>query len=209
MLLVRNSAIAEKMAIDLDLNNIERQKIERTMSVDVENIIELNPEILQAKAIVMQSDKWHPGVIAILSTRISKQFNRPTVMIAIDKENGKGSLRSIREFPLLNVLKESSDILVNFGGHDFAAGLTIREENIEEFKRRFITAANDKLGDQDVMTKLNLDAEVKFEELTFDFMESIRLLEPFGNENPQPILFAMPNKHGLLKWWAKRISNSI
>lgn len=189
MLLVRNSSIAEKMAIDLDLNNIERQKIEKTMSVDVENTIQLHPEILRAKAIVMESEKWHPGVIAILSTRISKQFNRPTVMIAIDKELGKGSLRSIREFPLLSVLKDSADILMNFGGHDFAAGLTIKEEHIEEFKRRFIQAANEKLGDQDVMSKLSLDAEVQFEDLTFDLMESIRLLEPFGNENPQPVLY--------------------
>lgn len=189
MLLVRNSAVAEKMAIDLDLNNIERQKIEKTMSIDVEAMIETNGDILKAKAIVLQSDKWHPGVIAILSTRISKLYNRPTVMIAIDKGIGKGSLRSIKEFPLLNFLKDCSDILLNFGGHDFAAGLTIKEENIEEFKRRFIQAANEKLGDQDVMNKLVLDAQVQFDELTFDLMESIRLLEPFGNENPQPILY--------------------
>lgn len=189
MLLVRNAQTAEKMAIELDLNNIERQKIERTMSLDVENTITLNPEILNKKAIIMESDKWHPGVIAILSTRISKHYNRPTVMIAIDKEIGKASLRSIPEFPLLNVLKDSSDILINFGGHDFASGLTIKLQHIEEFKRRFIEAANAKLGDNDVMQKLHLDAEVKFNELTFDFMESIRLLEPYGNENPQPVLY--------------------
>jgi len=189
MLLVRNAALAEKMALELDLNNIERQKIERTMSMDVESIIANNPEILKRKAIVLQSDKWHPGVIAILSTRISKQYNRPTVMIAIDKEIGKGSLRSIREFPLLNVLKDCSSKLMNFGGHDFAAGLTIKEEDIEEFKTAFTKAADEKLGDQDVMSKLMIDAEVKFEDLTFDLMESIRLLEPFGNENPQPILY--------------------
>src|SRR5581483_4204487 len=96
----------------------------------------------------------HPGVIAILSARISKHYNRPTVMIAIDKDLGKGSLRSIPEFPLLPVLKESSDILINFGGHDFAAGMTIKEQHIEEFKRRFIQAADEKLKDHDVMTKL-------------------------------------------------------
>jgi single-stranded-DNA-specific exonuclease len=189
MLLVRNAAIAEKMALELDLNNIERQKIERTMSLDVESIIASQPEIMQKKAIVMQSEKWHPGVIAILSTRISKQFNRPTVMIAIDKGVGKGSLRSIREFPLLNVLKDCSDLLINFGGHDFAAGLTIKEENISEFTKRFTEAAEKLLGDNDVLNKLNLDAEIKFEDLTFDLLESIRLLEPFGNENPQPVLY--------------------
>ena len=188
VLLIRNVVTAEKMALELDLNNIERQKIERTMSTDVESTIGEHPEMLKHKAIIMQSDKWHPGVIAIISTRISKQYNRPTVMIAIDKGIGKGSVRSIREFPLLPVLKECSDILLNFGGHDFAAGLTIKEQNIEEFKRRF-KAADEKLRDSDIVNKFYLDSEVKFGDLTFDFMESIRLLEPFGNENPQPILY--------------------
>ncbi len=189
LLLIRNVAGAEKLAMELDLNNIERQKIERTMSADVELMLKEHPQILHDKAIVLSSDRWHPGVIAILSTRISKQYNRPTVMIAIDKELGKGSMRSIPEFPLLSVLKESADILTNFGGHDFAAGLTIKEHHIDEFRKRFIAAANLALKDNDILTKLNLDAEIRFEELTFDFMESIRLLEPFGNENPPPILY--------------------
>lgn len=189
MLLVKNSDLAEKMAIELDLNNIERQKIERTMSVDVDSTLLENPGILDHKAIVMVSDKWHPGVIAIISTRISKQHNRPTVMIALEKGVGKGSMRSIKEFPLLPTLKNCSDLLMNFGGHDFAAGLTLPEENIEEFKRRFIAAADEQLKDIDVLSKLPLDAEVNFKELTFDFMESLKLLEPYGNENPQPILY--------------------
>lgn len=194
ILLVKNTETAEKMAVELDLNNIERQKIERTMSTDVEQMIQTKPEILSDKAIVLNSDKWHPGVIAIISTRISKQFNRPTVMIALEKGIGKGSVRSIPEFPLLDVLKDCSDLLINFGGHDFAAGLTIKEENIDAFRKRFVAAANIKLTDQDVMTKLSLDAEVKFTELTFDFMESLKLLEPFGTENPQPILFCHTNQ---------------
>ncbi|MFQ5729658.1 MAG: single-stranded-DNA-specific exonuclease RecJ [Waddliaceae bacterium] len=189
LLLIRNVLAAEKMAEELDLNNIERQKIERTMSLDVDQSFTTHPDITKQKAIVMSSEKWHPGVIAILSTRLSKHYNRPTAMIAIENHIGKGSLRSIHEFPLLPVLKECSDILLNFGGHDFAAGLTIKEENIEEFKKRLIKAANAKLTEKDVLTKLHLDSEVQFEELTFDFMESIKLLEPFGNENPQPILF--------------------
>lgn len=189
VLLIRNVLTAEKMAQELDLNNIERQKIERTMSADVENMILSDPEILKHKAIILQSDKWHPGVIAIISTRISKHYNRPAVIIAIDKEIGKGSLRSIHEFPLLQILKDNSDILMNFGGHDYAAGLTLKESNIEEFKRRFIRAADEKLNDNDVVNKLHLDSEIKFDELSFDFMESVRLLEPFGNENPPPVLY--------------------
>ncbi len=189
LLLIRNAKQAEKMAQELDLNNLERQKIERTMTADVDQIISHHPDILQKKAVVIHSDKWHPGVIAILCTRISKHYNRPTVMIAIENGIGKGSLRSIQEFPLLSVLRDCSDLLINYGGHDYAAGLTIKEENIPEFKRRFIEAANKKLSTHDVVTKLNLDSEVKFSDLTFDLMESVKLLEPFGNENPQPLMY--------------------
>jgi single-stranded-DNA-specific exonuclease len=190
LLLIRNVITAEKMALELDLNNIERQKIERNMSADVENMLRQNPDLLQYKAIILHAKDWHPGVIAIICTRLSKQYNRPIIIIAIDDKGiGKGSLRSIPEFPLLSVLKESADLLLNFGGHDFAAGLTIKEQNIEEFKKRFLKAAEDKLRDSDVVNKLHLDSEVQFQDLSFDFMESIRLLEPFGNENPSPVFY--------------------
>jgi single-stranded-DNA-specific exonuclease len=189
VLLIRNVVSAEKMAVELDLNNIERQKIERTMSAEVEKMIADDPEMLKHKAIILYSE-WHPGVIPILSARIAKHYNRPTVIIAVNEDIGKGSLRSIHEFPLLPVLKNNADILLNFGGHDFAAGLTLKKQNIEEFKRRFINAADESLKDSDVLSKLYLDSEVSFEDLSFDFIESMRLLEPFGNENPPPVFYS-------------------
>ncbi len=190
LLLIKDPITAEIIAKELDVNNIERQKIEREMAKDVDEYIRMHPEMMNDKAIVMDSDQWHPGVIAIVTARIAKQFNRPTVMIARDTETAKGSMRSIREFPLLNSLKSCSDILLNFGGHDYAAGLTINCKDIDSFRRRFIAIANQSLEENDVVNKLYLDSEVDFEELTFNFMESLNLLEPYGNENPQPILFA-------------------
>ena len=111
------------------------------------------------------------------------------MIIAIEQDVGKGSLRTISEFPLLPVLKENSDLLINFGGHDYAAGLTIKAENIELFKSRFIEVANKRLKENDIQSKLQLDAKINFGDLTFDFMESLNLLEPFGNENPAPIFY--------------------
>ncbi|HSW87145.1 MAG TPA: single-stranded-DNA-specific exonuclease RecJ [Rhabdochlamydiaceae bacterium] len=189
LLLIRDPVAAEALAKELDLNNIERQKIERKDSEDVEQFIFKHPQMLHEKAIVLNSDKWHPGIIPIITARIAKQYNRPTLVIAVDQGLGKGSIRTIPEFPLLPVLRENADLLVNFGGHDFAAGLTIKEENIEAFKHKFIEAANKSLKEQDIVSKLHLDAKINFGELTFDFMESLNLLEPFGNENPAPILF--------------------
>jgi single-stranded-DNA-specific exonuclease len=189
ILLVRNILAAEKLAIELNLYNIERQKIERMMTKDVEKMIHEHKALTEKRAIVLSSRKWHPGIIAILAMRLSKHFNRPCVMIASDGQIGKGSVRSIPEFPVLPALKELSDLLLNFGGHDAAAGLTIREQNIEEFTARFIQIANEKLQETHITPKLYLDAEVPFDQLTFDLMDSLKLLEPYGQGNPPPILF--------------------
>jgi single-stranded-DNA-specific exonuclease len=189
LLLIRDPVAAEALAKELDLNNIERQKIERRDSEDIEQYILKHPQILNEHAIVLYSNKWHPGIIPIITARIAKQYNRPTVVISIDQGLGKGSIRTIPEFPLLHHLRDNAELLENFGGHDFAAGLTIKEENITSFKDRFIQAANQHLKEHDVIAKLHLDAKISFNDLTFDFMESFSLLEPFGNENPAPILY--------------------
>ncbi len=189
LLLLRDATLAEALAKELDLNNIERQKIERRDAEDIEIFLQQNPAILEKKAIVLHSDKWHPGIIPIITARIAKQYNRPTVVIAIDQGIGKGSIRTIPEFPLLSVLKDNAALLENFGGHDFAAGLTIRDSNIHEFQERFIAAAAERLTDQDVISKLRLDAKISFTDLTFDFMESLNLLEPYGHENPSPVFY--------------------
>lgn len=189
LLLVRNALAAEKLAIELNLYNIERQKIERLMTKDVEKTLDENKHLLTQKAIILSSRKWHPGIIAILAMRLAKHFNRPCVMIALDGQIGKGSVRSIPEFPVIPVLRELSDLLLNYGGHDAAAGLTIREHSIEEFTSRFIQIANAKLQEVHITPKLYVDAEVAFSELSFELMESMKLLEPFGHGNPPPVLF--------------------
>lgn len=189
ILLCRDPHDAEILAKELDNHNIERQKIERKDSEDIETLLIENPEILQEKAIVIHSNKWHPGIIPIITARIAKQYNRPTLVIAIDDGIGKGSMRTISEFPLLPTLKDNEELLLNFGGHDFAAGLMIDEKNIEKFKHKFIQSVNRSLKEQDIRTKLHLDAKISFADLTFDFMESLNLLEPFGNGNPAPIFY--------------------
>ncbi len=189
LLLIRDSQEGEALAKELDLHNLERQKIEREASDDIEEFIFQHPEVLLEKAIILASEKWHPGIIPIISARIAKQYSRPTLIISIEQGIGKGSIRTIPEFPLLPILKQNEDLLINYGGHDYAAGLTIKKENIPAFRKRFIEAADQALKEQDVVAKLYLDAKINFNDLTFDFMESLNLLEPFGNENPHPILY--------------------
>jgi single-stranded-DNA-specific exonuclease len=179
----------ERLCQELDLNNLERQRIEKQGTEELQAICEKYPEKLQEKAIILASDQWHPGIIAILSAKLAKQYNRPTLILSIEHGIAKGSLRTIPEFPLLQVLKANEHLLLNFGGHDFAAGLTMKEENIPLFSKNFLIAA-DQLIPKDLIAKIYLDAEIKLKDLTFDFMDSLQLLEPFGHENPPPLLYA-------------------
>lgn len=189
LLLIKDEKEAECLAQELDMMNQERQKIERKDAEDIEQHLAKHPEIFKEKAIVLYSDKWHSGIIAIISARIAKQYNRPTIIITIDNGIGKGSIRTIPEFPVLNTLKQHADLLLNYGGHDYAAGLTIKQENIEKFKQAFISTANAKLKEQDITPKLYLDSFVSFKDLTFEFLDSLNLLEPYGSDNPQAILY--------------------
>lgn len=204
LLLARNEERAEALAKELDLFNLERQKIEQTVSLDVEKVLHAQPQLLKNRAIVLCSRKWHPGVIPIICARIAKQYNRPTAIIVIDKEIGKASLRTIREFPLLPALKACADLLISYGGHDFAAGMTIKEQDIERFKKRFIQAANQTLREQDMTPKLPIDAYAKFKELTYDLLSSLELFEPYGNENLQPILYCEAKQA-----WAPKVISKL
>jgi single-stranded-DNA-specific exonuclease len=189
LLLIKDEKEGETLAQELDMMNQERQKIERRDSEEIEEYLIHHPEIFNEKAIVLYSHKWHSGIIAIISARIAKQYNRPTIIITIENGIGKGSIRTIPEFPVLGTLKQQAHLLLNYGGHDYAAGLTIKEENIEAFKKAFIAKANEKLGEQDVTPKLYIDSLVSFKDLTFEFLESLNLLEPYGSDNPQAILY--------------------
>jgi single-stranded-DNA-specific exonuclease len=189
LLLTRNEKKAEALAQELDLFNSERQKIEQVVAKDVEQYLEKHPEVFKNKAIVLSSENWHPGVIPIICARVAKHYNRPTLLISVDDGIGKGSMRTIREFPLLPVLKKSADLFLNYGGHDFAAGLLIPQKNIEQFKKRFIHAANSSLQEQDMILKLMIDARADFKDLNYDLLSSLELFEPYGNENPTPILY--------------------
>jgi len=190
LLLVRDMGEAEALARDLDQMNQKRQKIERKDTENLDREISENPSLVKNNAIVLHSYTWHSGIIAILATKISKLYNKPTIVITIKDGIGKGSIRTIPEFPVLEILKKNKDLLINFGGHDYACGLTIKEENIPILKERFIKDAQINLKEKDVQPKLYLDAKISFMELTFEFLESLTLLEPYGMENPQVTLYA-------------------
>jgi single-stranded-DNA-specific exonuclease len=189
LLLLRDPEVATRLSQDLNAHNLERQKIERLAATDIEALLASSPDLAEQKAILLASPDWHPGIIPILATRIAKSYNRPTLLLSIEKGVAKGSFRTIPEFPILPFLRANSELFINSGGHDFAAGLTMAEEHIPELRRRLLAAVHEQLHERDVLSKLYLDAPISFRELTFDFMESLSLLEPFGHENPPPLLY--------------------
>lgn len=190
ILLISDPDKGDQLAHELEEYNILRQNIERAISEEIDHFLQKETTLLNNKAIVLSSCNWHPGVIAITAAKLAKEYNRPILIISIEEGIGKGSLRTIKEFPLLATLKKYEDHLINYGGHDFAAGLTIAEESIPAFAKGFIEETNLAINDFDLISKLQIDAEIKFTDITFEFMESLALLEPFGNENPAPLLYA-------------------
>jgi single-stranded-DNA-specific exonuclease len=190
LLLAKDSSEAEALACELDLNNKARQEIEQSMIEHLDALLEAEPLHLSQRGIVLASDRWHTGIIPLLCTRISRKYNRPCAVIAIEGELGKGSLRSIRELPILEPLKKMKELFVNFGGHDYAAGITIECKHIEAFRQKFQQLANCNLSDHDIAPKISLDAPLNFRDINFDLIESLDLLEPYGLDNPPPLFFA-------------------
>lgn len=187
LLLAKDWERADLLAKELDAQNTERQKIERQMNEHLSELIKEDPKALEEPMIIFASDQWHPGVIPILSARLSKQHNRPVCLIAIENGIGKGSMRTISEFPLLAMLHESRELLIDYGGHDFAAGLTIDAQHVEAFKKAAKKHAKNRLKSVDFGSKLQIDAAVHFCDLNFDLLDALSLFEPYGHENPPPV----------------------
>lgn len=190
LLLAKDTETGQRLAQELDLNNSKRQKLERQMVAELDELILEDPNCLNDKAIILSSEKWLPGIVPLLTARVTKQFHRPCAIIALEGDLGKGSLRSISNFPLLEPLKELAPLFVNYGGHDFAAGVIIKKDQIPAFKKGLIDIANKTLADTDTVSQVHLDAAIHFSDLDFDLIESLELLEPYGNENPPPIFYS-------------------
>ncbi len=141
--------------------------------------------------IVLGSHHWHPGVVGIVASTFMRRFQKPCFIISIDDDgNGKGSGRSIPGISLVEALHACRDFIVAGGGHDMAAGLEIREEMIESFRRKFDEYVKMHSSPEMFRPELMIDTEVSFDELGADILDAYELLEPFGNSNPQPLFMS-------------------
>jgi len=180
---------AQRIAADLEVWNQERQRIEQSVLSDAERQIAEDVDLPKARCIVLASRHWHLGVVGIVASRIVERYGRPTVLIALDEQGlGKGSARSIPGFHLHQGLSACADLLVRFGGHRQAAGLTIREEQIPAFREKLSAQVAAAVGEGDLFSSLTVDATVELEDLTFSLIGELERLRPHGIGNPEPTL---------------------
>ncbi len=187
LLLCDDPQQAAAMAAELDANNTERQALEQEILRDALAMVGSATKAGEKKSIVLASEAWHPGVIGIVASRIVDMYNRPTILIALRDGNGRGSGRSIPGFHLHEALCACSEHLVKFGGHKYAAGLSIDEATLEAFMARFEEVAEGRLTPEDLTPELAIDAELSAGQLTVSLAETVQGLAPFGIGNPEPV----------------------
>ncbi len=178
---------SRSLAAALDRVNRERQSIEEIICEQAKELC-IKEHTAAPGAFVLVSDAWHPGVIGIVASRIVEEFYRPTALICVKDGVGKGSARSIPGFDLYRGFTHCSDLLLGFGGHKYAAGFTISEDRISDFRERLCTVVMDAMGAQGFTRTLMVDGAVLLEDLTIELLREIEKLAPFGPGNPEPRL---------------------
>lgn len=193
LLLTEDRDEALEIAGYLNEENQSRQRLEQ--EILEEALVELEKQSIadNDKIIILAGENWHPGVIGIVASRLVDRFYRPTIMISLENGIGKGSGRSIPGFNLYGALEHVKDCLINFGGHEMAAGLSIEGNSISLVRDLLNRYADNKLQKKDLVPVLNVDAELPWQDINQDLIREIGTLAPFGYRNPYP-LFALRGK---------------
>ena len=181
-------AEAERIAAELCELNVSRQSEENRISEEAMALAERTHDFENDPVLVLAGDNWHHGVIGIVSSRITEKYNLPSILISVEDGIGKGSGRSIKGLNISDALESCKDLLEKYGGHDLAAGLTVKAENIDELRVRINEYARTHLDPEEAEASIEIDCEVQSSELTIENAEELMRLEPCGSGNPQPIL---------------------
>ena len=180
------------IARELDAHNLNRREVENRIRDQAAATIEKNRYHEKHKGLVVAHQDWHRGVVGIVASRLLNRYYRPVFVLAVEGDEASGSGRCIEGMNLADSLNACSDLLIQHGGHEAAAGLTIKTENLDEFAARFDQYACEHLSEEDLIPKLKVDLEVQPSYVTMQAIEELQQLEPFGAENSAPLL-AMHN----------------
>lgn len=190
LLLTSSETEAGEIAACLNQMNSERQSIEKKI---LENTTELMQDLGTARAsIVLCSQEWHSGIIGIVASRLSETYRKPCALICVDGNNGRGSVRSVADFNIMETLNSCSHTLKNFGGHKAAAGFDIDTTKIDEFRDSFEAHIVKNLSEDDCTPNIKIDAEVDIGEMNADLVRELDQLSPFGEANHMPVFATKP-----------------
>ncbi|MEE8360196.1 MAG: single-stranded-DNA-specific exonuclease RecJ [Candidatus Omnitrophota bacterium] len=190
LLLTTRDDEAREIAEMLNQENRNRQRIEARIVQEAVEKIQVEVNFKDHKTIVLASEGWHPGVIGIVASRLVDKFYRPTAVISLDKNVGRGSARSISDFNLFEAISKSKEYLKEFGGHKAACGFSIEKKNIEKFKSLFNEFAKKVLLPEHLLPKLQADMDIPLNRLSEKLINEIGCLAPHGPKNPTPLFIS-------------------
>ena len=195
LVLAENDELAEMLAAELCEINLQRQIEENRIAEQAYSKIEEEHDFSKDKVIVIDHDAWQQGIIGIVASRITEKYGLPSILISYDSAAsvegdpdavGKGSGRSVKGMNLVEALNACEDLLIKYGGHELAAGLTIKKSQVDDFRRRINDYAREKLGEDDIVVTVDADCELSMSDMTMSLALEIGRLEPFGVSNPTP-----------------------
>lgn len=172
---------------EIDSFNEIRKTLDRDITQDALDTIENNSEFNGKNSTVLYNRDWHKGVVGIVASRVTEQYYRPTIILTESNGLATGSARSVRDFDLYEAIGQCSDLLESYGGHMYAAGLTMRIENIPEFRRRFEEIVTKQITDKQQIQSIEVDAKIALSEITPRFYRILKQFAPFGPHNMTPV----------------------
>jgi len=176
---------------NINTHNDTRRELDKKATEEAINLILANEEYKHRKSIVLYNPQWNKGIIGIVASRLVEEFYKPVIVIT-DSPDGliTGSARSIKEFNIYNGIDDCSDLLEHFGGHKFAAGLSLKKENLDAFIEKFEQYVSQNINDDDFIPEIEVDLELDLSEITTNFMNNLKRFAPFGPENMAPIFMS-------------------
>lgn len=187
LLIERDYEKAIKIAKRINEYNETRKDLDKNMTEEANQIVENISDLSDLRSVVLYNEKWHQGVIGIVASRLTEVYYRPAVVLCKSGEFATGSARSVPGFDIYKAIEHCKDLLESFGGHTYAAGLSLKEENIKEFNRRFETYVTEHILPEQTHPSINIDAELDFQEITRKFCKDLKKFNPYGPYNQKPI----------------------
>ncbi len=188
LLVSRDITDAYNRAKAIDQYNSDRKELDKRITEEANNILEARGEQTNdKKAIVIYNKDWHKGIIGIVASRLTELYYKPSVVLTLTNGLATGSARSVQGFDVYKAIDAQRDLLENFGGHTYAVGLSLKEENIPEFTRRFEQYVADHILPSQLTPQLEVDAQITFSQISPEFMANLRRFNPFGPGNLKPV----------------------